>query len=231
VPHATSAEWLLRAWRGSRTIPVTTWTARGRWSPRGITIAPLLVGLWLFGTGEAMLLAAGLGNTPWVVLAEGVSLRTGLTVGMATFFVSLVVLLMWIPLRERPGLGTLANIVVIAVAIDVMLLVLPSPDAWLLRLAEVLLGITLVGIGSALYLTAGLGPGPRDGWMTALHRRFGIPVGRVRLAIEVTVLVLGFALGGTIGLGTLLFAVLIGRCIAVALAVVGRLAGATSTSR
>lgn len=214
------------ALRGARTIPHVSWTARGRWSPRAVTFFPLLSGLWLFGTGEALLVESRLGNTPWVVLSEGVSTKTGISIGAATFLISLVVLLLWIPFRQRPGLGTIANIVVIATAIDVMAAVIPQPTHVLAQLALVLLGITAVGIGSGLYLTAGLGPGPRDGWMTALHHRFDLPIGRVRLGIEMSVLLAGILLGGRAGLGTALFALLIGRAIALALAAVGRLAQA-----
>jgi uncharacterized protein len=184
------------------------------------------MGLWLFGTGEALLVAADLGNTPWIVLSQGLSLRTGLSIGAATFVVSLIVLALWIPLREKPGLGTVANIVVIAVAIDVVGAFLSTPSAMAARVGLVFTGIALVGVGSSLYLTAGLGPGPRDGWMTSLHRRLGVPVGRVRLAIEVSVLTIGYVLGGTVGLGTLLFALLIGRAIALALAFVAKVAPA-----
>jgi uncharacterized protein len=215
---------LREALRGSRVIPLTPWTASGRWSPRPITWFPLLLGLWLFGTGEAFLVAADLGNTPWIVLSQGLSLRTGLSIGGATFVVSLAVLALWIPLKEKPGLGTMANIVVIAVAIDVVGAVLSTPSAMSARVGLVFTGIALVGVGSSLYLTAGLGPGPRDGWMTSLHRRLGMPVGRVRLAIEVSVLTVGYLLGGTVGLGTLLFALLIGRSIALALALVAKVA-------
>ena len=210
--------------RGSRVIPHTPWAAHGRWAPKLITWLPLLGGLWLFGTGEALLVESRLGNTPWVVLSEGVSQRTGLSIGEATFAVSLMVLLMWIPLRERPGLGTIANIIVIATAIDVMSALIPKPSHLVVQLVFVFAGIAAVGIGSAFYLTAGLGPGPRDGWMTSLHRKFGVPVGRVRLGIEITVFSVGVLLGGKAGIGTALFALLIGRSVALWLAVVGRIA-------
>lgn len=214
------------ALRGSRTIPHVSWTARGRWSPRAVTLLPLLGGLWLFGTGEALLVESRLGNTPWVVLSEGLSTKTGLSIGEATFAVSLVVLLLWIPFRQRPGLGTIANIVVIATAIDVMSALIPQPTHFVAQLALVLLGIAAVGMGSGFYLTAGLGPGPRDGWMTALHHKFDLPIGRVRMGIEIAVLTAGVLLGGRAGLGTALFALLIGRTIALALAAVGRLSEA-----
>jgi uncharacterized membrane protein YczE len=200
------------------------WSAAGRWRAGPVTLAVLLVGLWSFGTGEALLVASRLGNTPWTVLAEGVSRHSPLSIGAATFAISLTVLLLWVPLRERPGLGTLANAVVIAVAIDLMLRVLPSPDATAGRLAEVVGAIACIGIGSGLYLTTLLGPGPRDGWMTGLARRTGLPIAPVRLAIEVSVLVAGWALGGRVGLGTVLFALTIGHAVAAAIAVLQRLA-------
>jgi uncharacterized membrane protein YczE len=178
----------------------------------------------LFGTGEALLVASHLGNTPWTVLAQGVSRHSVLSIGAATFAISLVVLLAWIPLRERPGFGTLANAVVIAVAIDVMLRWLPQPRAEVGRLAEVCAAIVSIGIGSGLYLTTSLGPGPRDGWMTGLARRTGIPIATVRLSIEITALVAGWLLGGRVGLGTVVFALTIGYAVSLSMTLLGRLA-------
>jgi uncharacterized membrane protein YczE len=212
------------ALKGSRTIPRTRWTARSVWKPTPGSLTSLVVGLWLFGTGDAILLAADLGATPWTVLAQGVSVRTGLSIGITTFLVSVTVLLAWIPLRQRPGLGTVLNIVVISIAIEVMYTVLPRPEGLGVRLLFVLVGTATIGLGSGFYLTAGHGPGPRDGWMTGLHHRTGWPVGRIRLLIEVTVLTAGWLLGGTVGVGTAVFALLIGQSVAVGLAVVRRLA-------
>jgi uncharacterized protein len=191
-------------------VPAMPWSAADRWRARPVTLLVLAAGLWAFGTGEALLVDSSLGNTPWTVLAEGISRHTPLSIGMSTFVVSVLVLLAWIPLRERPGLGTLANVVVIAVAIDVMLRVLPGPDATAGRLVEVAGAVGCIGIGSALYLTTLLGPGPRDGWMTGLARRTGRPIASVRLSIELTVLLLGWLLGGTVGVGTVVFALTIG---------------------
>jgi uncharacterized protein len=199
-----------QALRPSRSIPVTPWRSQSRWKARPSTLAVLVVGLWLFGTGEALLVVAEMGNGPWTVLAEGVSSRTSLSIGLATFLLSLVVLALWIPLRERPGLGTIANAVVIAAALQVGVWFLPHPDPTWLKLLFVFTGVALIGLGSGLYLTTNLGPGPRDGWMTGIHHKFDIPVSRVRLGIEVTVLALGWLLGGTVGLGTVIFALLIG---------------------
>ena len=187
------------------------------------TFLILIVGLWLFGTGEALLVASHLGNTPWTVLAQGVSRHSSLSIGEATFAISVVVLLAWIPLRERPGFGTIANAVVIAVAIDVMLHALPAPSASAGRIAEVVAAIAAIGAGSGLYLTTLLGPGPRDGLMTGLARRLHAPIAVVRLSIELTVLVAGWALGGRVGLGTVVFALTIGYTVAGAMHLLTRL--------
>jgi len=198
--------------------------SRWRTSPGRLVI--LLSGLWLFGSGDALLLAAGLGNAPWTVLAEGVAGRTPLSVGIATLLIGAVVLLGWVPLRERPGLGTVCNVVVIGLAIDVMLPLVPDPGAFGARGVQALAGIAAVGLGSGLYLTAALGPGPRDGWMTGLCRRYGWPVWRVRLGIEAAVLALGWLLGGTIGLGTVAYTLLIGFAVDAGLRLVGGTRGA-----
>lgn len=213
---------LPRALRPSRSIPITPWRSESRWRARPSTFAVLIAGLWLFGTGEALLVVAELGNGPWTVLAQGVAIRTSLSIGVATFLISLLVLVLWIPLRERPGLGTIANAVVIAAALQVGVWLLPHPDPFWLKLVFVFTGIALIGLGSGLYLTTNLGPGPRDGWMTGIHHRFDIPVARVRLGIELTVLVLGWLLGGTVGLGTVAFALLIGPSVGWGLRLMGR---------
>jgi uncharacterized membrane protein YczE len=196
--------------RPARTVPVTRWRAGGRWRARPGTLAILVGGLGLFGTGEALLVDAELGVSPWIVLAQGVDVQLGWGIGWATFAISLVVLVLWVPLRERPGLGTLANAAIIALALGLTAPLLPDPESFGWRAAEVMLGIGLIGLGSGAYLTCGLGPGPRDGWMTGIHRRTGVAVTVVRVVIEVGVLALGWALGGTVGVGTVAFALLIG---------------------
>jgi len=197
----------------SHTVPVTRWRSASRWRTSPGTFVLLLLGLWLFGTGEALLVSSTLGNAPWTVLAQGLSARLPMSIGLATFVVSAIVLLLWIPLRERPGLGTISNAVVIALALQVMVMVLPTPEGALARLAFVLVGIALIGVGSGLYLTTNLGPGPRDGWMTGVHLRTGWPISAVRLGIEVTVVAIGWLLGGTVGIGTVLFALLVGPAV------------------
>jgi uncharacterized membrane protein YczE len=210
--------------RGSHSVPRTRWTARQVWRPTPASLAALLVGLWLFGTGEALLLLADLGASPWTVLAQGLFVRTGLDIGLMTFAVSLVVLLLWIPLRQRPGPGTILNIVVIPIALQLTYDFVPQPANIAARFALVVAGILTIGLGSGFYLTAGHGPGPRDGWMTGLHHRTGRPVAQIRLVIEVTVLVVGVGLGGTFGIGTILFALFIGQAVALGLSVVRHLA-------
>ncbi|MFL5846608.1 MAG: YczE/YyaS/YitT family protein [Solirubrobacteraceae bacterium] len=211
----------MRLPRGARSVPATPWSARSRWRARPSTIAVLLLGLWLFGTGEALLIEAGIGNSPWTVFAEGLGDQVGISIGAATFATSLAILLSWPLLHERPGLGTLANAVVVAVAIDVMRPVMPRPGPLGLEVVQVLAGIGAIGIGSGLYLTCNLGPGARDGLMTALHRILDQPVARIRMAIEVTAVAAGWALGGTVGAGTIMFALLIGWAVSMGLALAG----------
>ena len=170
-----------------------------------------------------MLVASELGNSPWVVLSEGVEKQTPLAVGAATVVISFLVLLMWIPFKQRPGLGTIANAIVIGVAIDVALLWLPEWEALAPRYGLVAVGIALVGLGSGLYLTCFLGPGPRDGLMTGISRRTGLSLRVVRTGIEIAALTSGWILGGTVGLGTLAFALLIGPAVqAAVMALAGR---------
>jgi uncharacterized membrane protein YczE len=224
-------KWFNKAFRllkPSRTIPITPWRANTTW---GLIAAPyaiqrmlvLIFGLMIFGVGEAFLVVTSLGNSPWIVLSEGISLNSNLNIGESTFLVSVVVLLLWIPLRQKPGFGTLANIVVIAASIELGLLIIPTVENIYFKYFYVLFGIALVGIGSALYITCGLGTGPRDGLMTGLHYKTGVRVGRVRLGIEVVALSIGAFLGGSLGIGTALFALLIGQSVAISLGVLGRL--------
>jgi len=191
--------------------------------PRLSTLAILVIGEFIFGLGDSLLIAAGIGNTPWTVLAEGISYSIETTIGEATFLVSVAVLLLWIPLKEIPGVGTILNAIIIAWTIHVMVPMIPAPESQLMAISMAALGIILVGIGSGMYLTSNLGPGPRDGWMTGIQKNTGIPIGRVRAAIEVSVVMAGWSLGGTVGLGTVAFALLIGPVVAICLGVAGRI--------
>jgi uncharacterized membrane protein YczE len=206
-----------------KTVPITPWRANSRWDLSFSRVAILFFGLAIFGLGDALVVQSNLGNAPWTVFAQGLSLKTGLSLGWATFVTGCFVLLLWIPLRERPGFGTLANIVIISAAIEFGVSVFPLQETLIGGLASALIGIALVGLGSALYITCGLGPGPRDGAMTGIHQRTGVRVGRVRMGIEVTVLIIGALLGGKLGLGTALFALLIGQSVAISFGIVARL--------
>lgn len=195
----------------SRTVPRCSWGATGVWSLRLPTVIVLWVGLWTFGAGEALLIRARLGNTPWTVLSEGIAERVGLSIGTVTIIISMLVLTSWLPFDERPGFGTFSNILLIGIAIDVMSPFVPRPTQFGWQLGQSVLGVVIGGFGCALYLTANLGPGARDGLMKSLHRRFDIPIAWVRLAMEATVLVAGIALGGRAGIGTVLFALGVGH--------------------
>tara|TARA_B100000029_G_scaffold96687_1_gene86806 strand:+ start:689 stop:1381 length:693 start_codon:yes stop_codon:yes gene_type:complete len=211
--------------RPAKKVPTVWWSSSDPMSvrPRPATIAILVVGELLFGLGDSLLIAAGLGNTPWTVLAEGISYSIDWTIGEATFLVSAAVLLLWIPIKEIPGIGTILNAIIIALTIHLMVPVLPTPESQTWAILMACAGIILVGIGSGMYLTANLGPGPRDGWMTGLQRVTGIPIGRVRISIELAVLVVGIALGGMFGIGTVLFALTIGPVVASCLSVAERI--------
>ena len=208
--------------RPAHKVPHTIWSSDTPLTlkPRFVTLLFLISGLWIFGTGEAILIDAGIGVSPWTVLAQGISKQADLTVGMATFVVSVLVLFLWLPLRETPGIGTILNAILIAMSIDVMAPFIPDQTDIMPQIIQASIGIILVGVGSALYLTANLGPGPRDGWMTGVQKKTNWPIGRVRVGIEIIVLSIGIALGGTFGLGTIMFAIGIGPAISMSLGVV-----------
>ena len=208
--------------RPHKTIPRTIWTSNGRWDLSLSRVAILFTGLFIFGLGDALLIQSNIGNTPWSVLAQGVSQRFDITLGWSTFLISGAVLLAWIPLREKPGFGTISNLIIIAVAIEIGVTLIPMQSNFFVSLLFCFLGIGMIGVATSLYITCGLGPGPRDGLMTGLHKRTGVRVGRVRLGIESCAVAVGALLGGNVGPGTLFFALLIGQSVAVALGVVGR---------
>jgi uncharacterized membrane protein YczE len=173
-------------------------------------LAQLFAGLALYGASLAFLLRAELGLAPWDVLHQGLAERTGTTVGTMVVAVSFVVLLAWLPLRQRPGFGTVANALLVGVFLDLTMLVLGDVDSWGWRVLLLVAGVPLNALATALYIGALLGPGPRDGLMTGLVRRTGRSVRAVRTSLELTVLVTGWLLGGTVGIGTVLYAVAIG---------------------
>ncbi|MET9134374.1 hypothetical protein ABZX44_31845 [Streptomyces antibioticus] len=180
---------------------------RGRLSRR---LVQLYAGLALYGASSALLVEAGLGLEPWNVLHQGLAELTGLKIGAVSIVVGAAVLLLWIPLRQRPGLGTVSNVFVVGLAMDGALALLPEAHSLAVRVPLLVAGVVLNGAATGLYIAAAFGPGPRDGLMTGLHRRTGRSIRLMRTALEVTVVVTGFLLGGTIGVGTLLYAVAIG---------------------
>ncbi|MGW7729582.1 YitT family protein [Streptomyces canus] len=177
---------------------------------RGRRLIQLYVGLALYGASSALLVEAGLGLEPWNVLHQGLAELTGLSIGVVSIIVGAAVLLLWIPLRQRPGLGTVSNVFVVGIAMDATLAAVPEVHGLAIRTPLLLAGIVLNGMATGLYIAADFGPGPRDGLMTGLHRRTGRSIRLMRTAVEVAVVVTGFVLGGTIGIGTVLYAVSIG---------------------
>ncbi|MFG3021290.1 YitT family protein [Streptomyces sp. NPDC048254] len=182
-------------------------STRGRLGRR---LIQLYAGLTLYGVSSGLLVEAGLGLEPWGVLHQGLAEHIGLSIGTVSIFVGAAVLLLWIPLRQRPGLGTVSNVFVIGLAMNATLAVVPGAHAFAVRIPLMAAGIVLNGAATGLYIAASFGPGPRDGLMTGLHRRTGRSIRLIRTAIEVAVVATGFVLGGTIGVGTLLYAVSIG---------------------
>jgi uncharacterized membrane protein YczE len=173
-------------------------------------LVQLYVGLALYGASSALLVVSGLGLEPWNVLHQGLAELTGLTIGVVSIIVGAAVLLLWIPLRQRPGLGTVSNVFVVGLAMDGTLALVPDAHGLAVRIPLLLVGILLNGVATGLYISANFGPGPRDGLMTGLHQRTGRSIRLIRTAIEVAVVATGFALGGTVGIGTLLYALAIG---------------------
>jgi uncharacterized membrane protein YczE len=173
-------------------------------------LVQLYVGLALYGASSALLVVSGLGLEPWNVLHQGLAELTGLTIGVVSIIVGAAVLLLWIPLRQRPGLGTVSNVFMVGLAMDGTLALVPYAHGLAVRIPLLLAGIVLNGAATGLYISANFGPGPRDGLMTGLHRRTGRSIRLIRTALEVMVVATGFALGGTVGIGTLLYALAIG---------------------
>ncbi|WP_375384144.1 YitT family protein [uncultured Microbacterium sp.] len=180
-------------------------------------VLQLLIGLVLYGFGCALTVEAGLGVDPWTVFAQGISVHTGIGIGWVASILGVLVLLLWIPLRQKPGIGTIANILLVGTAIEAGLAIVPPISGLIAQCAVLIAGIVMVAIASGLYIGAHFGPGPRDGLMTGMHARFGWPIWACRLSVEATVLVAGWLLGGTVGIGTVLFATLIGPLVHIAL--------------
>lgn len=182
----------------------------------------LLLGLVVFGLGIALMAQAGLGLGPWEAFHQGISFHTGIPLGSVSILLGIPILVLWWPLGQRPGIGTLINVVLIGTATNLGTAIIPAQTAVLAQVVMMLGGVVVIGLGSGLYLGADLGPGPRDGLMTGIHRRFGWSIRRARTAIELTALACAFVLGGTIGLGTLAFAFGIGPIVQVMLSIFDR---------
>ncbi len=208
-----------------KNIPKVNWSSNEslNFKPKFSTSFFLIFGLIIFGLGEGLLILSTTGNSPWSVLAEGISLNSSLSIGAATFFVSVGVLFFWIFLKQKPGLGTIFNIIVIAGMIDFTLSYFQPPSSLFTKYLLAVLAVILVGLGSGIYLVANLGPGPRDGLMTGLTKTTNLPIALVRAFLEITVVIIGWYLGGTVGAGTLIFAFGIGPCVALGLFLVGKI--------
>jgi uncharacterized membrane protein YczE len=208
-----------------KNIPKVNWSSNEslNFKPKLSTSFFLIFGLTIFGLGEGLLILSTTGNSPWSVLAEGISLNSSLSIGAATFFVSVGVLFLWIFLKQKPGLGTIFNIIVIAAMIDFTLNYFQPPSSLFTKYLLAVLSVILVGLGSGIYLVANLGPGPRDGLMTGLTKTTNLPIALVRAFLEITVVIIGWYLGGTVGVGTLIFAFGIGPCVALGLFLVGKI--------
>ena len=203
-------------------IPNLSWSSQNplNFKPKFKTILYLVLGLILFATGETLLITANQGVSPWTVLAQGISFQSNLSIGVTTFIVSIFVLLLWYPLSQKPGLGTILNIILISIVIDLTIPILPYPKSFLLQIIQSVLAVFVVGLGSGFYLTANLGPGPRDGLMTGLQNLTNQPIALIRTIIEVSAVGIGFYLGGIVGIGTLLFAFGIGPTVSLGIFIV-----------
>jgi uncharacterized membrane protein YczE len=213
-----------------KSVPVVAWSSANplNFRPRASTLIWLIIGLFLFGTGETLLIAAGAGVSPWTVFAQGISVTFGIGIGLATLYIGIGVLLLWIPLKRTPGIGTVLNVLIIAGVIEFILPYIPNPASDVMMGAQTIAGILLVGLGSGFYLVANLGAGPRDGLMTGLQQVTNAPIAWVRLSIEITVTIIGWILGGVVGVGTVLFAIGIGPAVSTGLYLVAACSGEQS---
>ncbi|KMK51025.1 membrane protein [[Actinobacillus] muris] len=191
-------------------IPAMPWTADHQWQLKPSALLMISLATILMGIGEGLMVLADLGSSPWTVFSQGIAIQMGWSIGTAVAVVSVVVLLLWIPFKLRFGLGTVLNIVWIALFVDLTVRFLPAPDSLTLRVSLMTLGILVFGMGTTFYLSCQLGAGPRDGLMVGICLKYGWRVGAVRTGIEVTVCVLGFFLGGTVGVSTVAFALCVG---------------------
>ena len=208
-----------------KSIPKVYWSSERplNFKPKISSLFFLCFGLSLFGLGEGLLIVSSTGASPWSVLAQGISLHIDLSIGTITFLISFAVLFLWIFLKQKPGIGTILNALIIALMIDLSIKFIPAPDSFIFRLILASFAVLSVGVGSGIYLVANLGPGPRDGLMTGLQKKTNFPIAAVRAFLEITVVSIGWYLGGIVGVGTLLFAFGVGPAVALGLYLVKKI--------
>ena len=206
-------------------IPKVNWSSEKPYNfkPKFSTLFFCCFGLMLFGLGEGLLIVSFTGASPWSVLAQGLSLNVNLRIGMLTFLISVTVLILWIPLGQKPGMATILNALIIALMIDLCIKFVPTPSSYTNQLILAVISVVTVGIGGGIYLVANLGAGPRDGLMVGLQKLTNFPIAAVRATLEISVVSVGWYLGGTVGIGTILFAFGIGPCVALGLYLVDKL--------
>ena len=206
-------------------IPKVYWSSEKPYNfkPKFSTFFFLCVGLTLFGLGEGLLIVSFTGASPWSVLAQGISSNVNLSIGTITLLISIAVLILWVPLGQKPGIGTIFNALIIALMIDLCIKFVPTPSNYINQLILAIVSVITVGIGGGIYLVSNLGAGPRDGLMIGLQKMSNLPIAAVRATLEITVVSVGWYLGGTVGIGTLLFAFGIGPCVALGLYLVDKI--------
>ena len=206
-------------------VPKVSWSSSKplNLKPKVSTLFFLCFGLTLFGLGEGLLIISLTGASPWTVLAQGISLNLGFSIGIITLILSIAVLFFWIFLNQKPGIGTILNALIIALMIDLCIKFVPNPENFVSQISLACMAVFLVGLGGGIYLVANLGPGPRDGLMVGLQQKTNFPIAVVRVSLEIVVVSIGWYLGGTIGIGTLLFAFGIGPAVALGLFIVKKI--------
>ena len=206
-------------------IPKVNWSSEKTYNfkPRFSTLFFCCFGLMLFGLGEGLLIVSFTGASPWSVLAQGISINVNFSIGMITFLISISVLILWIPLGQKPGMATILNALIIALMIDLCIKFVPTPSSYYNQLILAIFSVVIVGIGGGIYLVSNLGAGPRDGLMVGLQEKTNLPIALVRATLEISVVSVGWYLGGTVGIGTLLFAFGIGPCVALGLYLVNKI--------
>ena len=208
-----------------KNIPNVSWSSDKPFNlkPKISTFFFLCFGLTLFGLGEGLLIVSASGASPWSVLAQGLYLNIGFSIGVITIFISFIVLLFWFPLKQKPGIGTILNALIIGIMIDICIKFVPTPEDFISQIFLAVVAVLIVGLGGGIYLVANLGAGPRDGLMIGLQKKTNFPIAAVRATLEITVMSIGWYLGGTVGVGTLLFAFGIGPAVALSLFIVGKI--------